>query len=89
MSEDSWLEAAYEDKQHEAETLNREDAFDRYGDPDREDEANAEDCTLHGPQPIVEEGHTPGFTGAPVWWWRLECGCTQHDDSADSLAAAE
>jgi hypothetical protein len=41
-----------------------------------------------GEQQVVEQGSNPGFTGAPIHWWRLACGHSDMDTSADNLEAA-
>jgi len=42
----------------------------------------------HGERAIVNGGTTPGFTGAPIYWTELDCGCQVVDTSADNLGAA-
>ena len=45
-------------------------------------------CDTHGVQDITYSGSNPGFTGAPITWVDLRCGCQQVDASADNLDAA-
>lgn len=42
----------------------------------------------HSWQLVTTWGRTPGFTGAPIWFWSLACGCDLADTSRDNLGAA-
>lgn len=42
----------------------------------------------HGMQEVTESSSNPGFTGAPIYFWRLACGCQDQDLSEDNLDAA-
>jgi hypothetical protein len=61
------------------------------------DELDAEDeqdlspvaCETHGDVEIVDEHCVSGFTGAPIYFVDLSCGCQLVDASADNLGAAE
>lgn len=44
-------------------------------------------CDEHGTGYVVEAGSSPGFTGMPIYWQTLSCGCHQVDDSADDIEA--
>lgn len=45
-------------------------------------------CETHGLTTIVESGSSPGFTGAPIYFATLACGCQLVDTSADNADAA-
>ena len=45
-------------------------------------------CERHGPVQVVKSDSGPGFTGAPISWWELSCGCGDVDTSRDTLEAA-
>jgi hypothetical protein len=45
-------------------------------------------CDEHGWVTVTEHSSGPGFTGAPIYWWTLSCGCSDNDTSADNLDAA-
>lgn len=45
------------------------------------------ECQRHGLGFIVEYGSNPGFTGAPIYWATLSCGCQDVDASADNIEA--
>jgi hypothetical protein len=47
-------------------------------------------CPRHARRVLVtSEGNGPGYTGARIYWWAYNCGCSGADLSADNLAAAE
>lgn len=47
-------------------------------------------CDAHSVAMIIlEEGHGPGFSGAPIFWAKFSCGCEYFDGSQDTLAACE
>lgn len=44
-------------------------------------------CPRHGRVIAEDTGSTAGFTGMPIYWTRLSCGCSDVDASADTLEA--
>lgn len=46
-------------------------------------------CNEHGRTVILGGGEGQGFTGAPIYWYWLECGCEQIDNSMDTLEWVE
>lgn len=45
------------------------------------------DIVEHGLVRVISCGGGPGFTGAPIFWATLSCGCQLLDESADVRAA--
>jgi hypothetical protein len=52
-----------------------------------EDETAIEPCEKHGDQEVMGYWSGPGFTGAPIWWWLMRCGCVGIDASEDTIEA--
>lgn len=46
-----------------------------------------DECETHGMQDVVESVTVPGFTGAPISFWTLACGCQKANLTADSAEA--
>lgn len=42
-------------------------------------------CNDHGRTYVELYGTSTGFTGAPIFWMLLACGCAGMDDSMDTL----
>lgn len=42
-------------------------------------------CNDHGRTYVTLSGDSTGFTGAPIYWTMLACGCAQMDASLDTL----
>jgi hypothetical protein len=53
--------------------------------PADEDDAPATCPNGHGEQAITRQGTASGFTGAPIYWVELACGCRDADMSQDVI----